>query len=124
MARFEPIAEVYRGVRFRQFAPKLRWTVGDGFADERVSERPRNERTGQFTDSEGTYVVFEDDARVNVDFLLKTGGLQIEDTNQRRGARAEKAAAEVQAMTSGPLSERPLVADTTVTSSTPPSGGE
>lgn len=96
-----PIPEVYRGVRFRQLAPKLRWFVGPGFSDMKESERPRNENTGVFLDDpEGTFVKFEDDAHgIDIDRQLRAGGLVIEDTNQRRGEQAEKAAA--QRMTEG-----------------------
>lgn len=105
---FEPIADVYRGVRFRQLAPKLRWPVGPGFANQVESTRPRNERTGQFLDPEGTFITFDDDARVNVGFLLKTGALVIDDTNQRRGEKATKAGEQAVSATAAPLSERPV----------------
>jgi hypothetical protein len=74
----ERIAEEYRGVRFRQLAPKLRWPVGDGFAHQTESVRPRNKATLRFEDPEGTFITFEDDARVNVAQLIRTGALAIE----------------------------------------------
>lgn len=104
----ERIAEEYRGVRFRQIAPKLRWPVGEGFAHQTESVRPRNKNTLRFEDTEGTFIVFEDEARINIPRLLRTGALVIEDTNQRRGAKAEAAAESANAPLAMPLGERPV----------------
>lgn len=98
MAR-ERIAEEYRGVRFRLVAPALRWPVGEGLAVQTLSKRPRNNKTMEFLDAEGTFIVFEDEARIDIPKLLQSGVLVIDDTNQRRGAKAERAAAETIAET-------------------------
>lgn len=86
------IPEEYRGVRFRQLAPMLRWFTGGGHGTMHESERPRNEQTGQFLDPDGTFVTFQPDADMDIDRQLRIGGLVIEDTNQRRGERAERVA--------------------------------
>jgi hypothetical protein len=104
----ERIAEEFRGVRFRQIAPKLRWPVGEGFGTQTESVRPRNKNTLRFEDPEGTFIVFEDEARINIPRLLRTGALVIEDTNQRRGAKAEAAAVSANAPLGMPLGERPV----------------
>lgn len=89
------IPEVYRGVRFRQVTPALRWYVGDGFANMKESEFPKNAK-GEYINPppEPVYVTFEEDAHsIDIDRLLRPGGgLEIDDTNQRRGERAERAA--------------------------------
>jgi hypothetical protein len=70
--------------------------------------RPRNKNTLRFEDPEGTFIVFEDDARINIPRLLRTGALAIEDTNQRRGAKAEAVAASANAPLAVPLADRPV----------------
>jgi hypothetical protein len=63
----QPIAEEYRGVRFRQVAPTLRWRVGADHWEYHESKRPRNPKTLAYTDGEdGTVIQFEDDAYVDV----------------------------------------------------------
>lgn len=104
----QQMAEEFRGVRFRQIAPKLRWPVGEGLAHQTESVRPRNKNTLRFEDPQGTFIVFEDEAHINIPRLLRTGALVIEDTNQRRGAKAEAAAESVNAPLSQPLGERPV----------------
>jgi hypothetical protein len=104
----ERIAEEFRGVRFRQISPKLRWPVGDGWAGLTESTRPRNKNTLRFEDPEGTFIVFDDEARINIPRLIRIGALVIEDTNQRRGAKAEAAADAVNAVQELPLGDRPV----------------
>jgi hypothetical protein len=94
------IAEEYRGVRFRQLAPKLRWPVGDGFANQTESVRPRNKNTLRFEDPEGTFVVFEDDARIDIPHLIRIGALVI-DTPAPKAARAPAVPPAVPAATEG-----------------------
>lgn len=71
------LAEEYRGVRFRQIAPALRWPVGEGLGTQRLSKRPRDRRTLEFLDGEeGTIVEFEDEARIDVARLLERGWIE------------------------------------------------
>lgn len=71
------LAEEYRGVRFRQIAPALRWPVGEGLGTQRLSKRPRDRRTLEFLDGEeGTIVEFEDEARIDVAQLLERGWIE------------------------------------------------
>lgn len=71
------LAEEYRGVRFRQIAPALRWPVGEGLGTQRLSKRPRDRRTLEFLDGEdGTIVEFEEEARIDVAHLLERGWIE------------------------------------------------
>lgn len=71
------LAEEYRGVRFRQIAPNLRWPVGGGLGTQHLSKRPRDRKTLEFMDGdEGTILEFEDDARVDVAYLLQRGWIE------------------------------------------------
>lgn len=74
-----PIPEEYRGVRFRQIAPSLRWRVGDGLANQVESKRPRDPDTREYLDPEGTFITFDDDARIDVETLVRRGHLVREE---------------------------------------------
>ncbi len=88
------LAEEYRGVRFRQIAPNLRWPVGEGLGTQHLSKRPRDPRTLAFLDGEdGTIIEFEDGARVDVDQLLARGWIvRADPAGKAKKAPAEPAA--------------------------------
>lgn len=75
----DPIPEEYRGVRFRQIAPALRWSVGEGLAHQEESKRARDPDTNQFLDVDGTFVTFDDDARIDLVRLIERGHLVRDD---------------------------------------------
>lgn len=89
------IPEVYRGVRFRQVAQYLRWFEGEGFGNMQESYFPSDAEGRFYPPAEPIYLTFPDDMHgLEIDRQLRTGGLVIDDPNQRREAKAVKAAEE------------------------------
>lgn len=89
------IPEAYRGVRFRQVCPYLRWFVGEGFSHMEESWFPSNAEGVFYPPAEPIYLTFPDDMHgLEIDRQLRTGGLVIDDPSKRREARAERAAPE------------------------------
>jgi hypothetical protein len=86
------IPKEYQNVRFRQVAKYLRWFVGDGFAHMEESYFPSDAEGQFFEPDEPIYLTFPDDMHgLDITRQLRIGGLVIEDTNQKREARAVKA---------------------------------
>lgn len=72
----EPTVQAEQAGTYRQIAHRLRIQRGPGRPDL-VSERPRN-KSGRYLDSaaEPTLVTFDSYCQVDVDSLLRNGGIQ------------------------------------------------
>ena len=75
---------------YRQVSRKLRWSLGPGLG-ERVSERPRDKKTGAFLDADTPTLVEIGDADiaagVDVDALLRIGAIEMLPAEDGRSAR-------------------------------------
>ncbi len=100
-----PIAEEYRGVRFRQVAPTLRWRVGAEHWEYHESKRPRAKKDLAYLDGpDGTIIQFEDDAFVDVaNWLARRWIVKID----QRSHMAKKPPAEPTIVGAEPETEAP-----------------